>query len=390
LLPRLAILTSHPIQYYAPLFRELAQKIDLHVFFAHRATPAEQGRAGFSTAFEWDVDLTSGYEHSFLQNRAKSPGTDHFFGCDTRQIGEHLREGRFNVLLVTGWHLKTYLQGLFAAKRLGIPVMVRGDSQLGMQRSLLKTAVKALCYPSFLRQFDAALYVGERSRAYLRHYGFPSSRQFFSPHCVDTKWFAARATPEARALARNHWGIRHDAKVVLFAGKLIPIKRPLDVVAATAQLKSKGMTIEFIVAGSGPLENAIREQASALGVRIHMLGFQNQTLMPNAYAASDLLVLPSISETWGMVANEALACGRPIVVSDAVGCAPDLIGDSGVGRVFPMGNTAALVDAIAAVFRDPPSSECIRRQSDAYSVSAAITGILNALAFLKLEAKCLA
>jgi glycosyltransferase involved in cell wall biosynthesis len=233
--------------------------------------------------------------------------------------------------------------------------------------------------------------VGERSRAYLRHYGFPSSRQFFSPHCVDTKWFTARATPEARALARNRWGIRDDAKVVLFAGKLVEFKRPLDVLAAVGLLSKSGVACEIVIAGSGPLEDVVRQQASTTGVRVHMLGFQNQSLMPGAYAASDVLVLPSTArETWGLVANEALACGRPIVVSDAVGCAPDLIGDSGVGRVFPMGDTAALADAIADVFRDPPSSSCIRRRSDAYSVPAAINGILNALAFLKLEAKCLA
>src|SRR5215510_15149079 len=117
---RLAVLTSHPVQYYAPLFRELAKAVDLHVYFAHRATPAEQAQAGFGTPFEWDVDLTSGYAHSFLENIARQPGTDRFAGCDTPEIGRHLRQGRFQALLVMGWHLKSYLQAALAAKRLGI------------------------------------------------------------------------------------------------------------------------------------------------------------------------------------------------------------------------------------------------------------------------------
>src|SRR5215475_12741030 len=121
---RLAVLTSHPIQYYAPLFRALAQVVDLHVLFAHRASPAEQAKAGFGTPFEWDVDLTAGYAHSFLDNVARRPGTDHFLGCDTPDIFRHLRVGCFHALLLSGWHLKTYLQGTLAAKRLGIPIMV--------------------------------------------------------------------------------------------------------------------------------------------------------------------------------------------------------------------------------------------------------------------------
>lgn len=154
------------MQYYAPLFCALAQVVDLHVFFAHRASPAQQARAGYGTAFDWDVDLTSGYAHSFLENVARQPGTDGFAGCDTPSIGRHLRAGCFHALLITGWHLKAYLQGALAARRLGIPVMVRGDSHLGTPRGRLKTGLKALAYPPFLRLFDAALYVGRRSHAY--------------------------------------------------------------------------------------------------------------------------------------------------------------------------------------------------------------------------------
>src|SRR5215471_5844623 len=144
---RLAVLTSHPIQYYAPLFRELAKVVDLQVLFAHRATPTEQAQAGFGTPFEWDVDMTSGYAHSFLDNVARRPGTDRFLGCDTPDVGRHLRAGCFQVLLVLGWHLKSYLQAVLAAKRLGIPVMVRGDSHLLTPRSPFKKALKSLAYP---------------------------------------------------------------------------------------------------------------------------------------------------------------------------------------------------------------------------------------------------
>jgi glycosyltransferase involved in cell wall biosynthesis len=377
---RLAVLTSHPIQYHAPLFRALAEETDLHVFFAHRASPAEQARAGFGTAFDWDVDLTSGYANSFLQNAARRPGTDRFSGCDTPDIGRHLRAGRFQALLVTGWHLKSYLQGAIAARRLGIPVIVRGDSQLETPRSRLKTALKAAAYPSFLRLFDAALYVGRRSRAYYAHYGYPAHRLFFSPHCVDTAWFAARATAEARRRLREQCGIAPEARVLLFAGKLVPFKRPVDLVLAAARCRDAKVETEVMVAGSGALEPNVRHAAQATGVRLHLLGFRNQTEMPAAYAAADCLVLPSDGrETWGLVANEALACGRPIVVSEACGCAPDLAGDGSAGRVFPTGDTEALAGAIGGVIGTPPSASAIAALSRAYSVEAAAAGIRAAV-----------
>jgi glycosyltransferase involved in cell wall biosynthesis len=379
---RLAFVTSHPIQYYAPLYRVLAQQFDLIVFFAHRATAADQARAGFGVEFDWDVSLLSGYAHEFLRNVAAWPALDRFSGCDTPEIGERLRKGRFDVVLVQGWYLKCFLQAAFAAKRQHLPLIVRGDSHLDTPRSGLKRTAKSLVYPAFLRLFDAALHVGERSRAYWKRYGYPQSRLFFSPHCVDAGWFAARATAGAGAELRAELGIASGAKVVLFAGKLVPLKRPMDVIAAGARLKTAGRELCLLVAGAGPLESEMLTAASTAGVPIHMLGFCNQTLMPKAYAAADVLILPSEQETWGLVANEALACGLPVVLSEAVGSAPDLAGDGSAGRVFPVGNVKALAEAIADLFDCPPSPQAIATKSADYSLERAAEGIRRAAEFV--------
>jgi glycosyltransferase involved in cell wall biosynthesis len=310
---------------------------------------------------------------------ARRPGTDRFPGCDTPDVGRHLRDGRFQALLVTGWHLKTYLQGALAAKRLGIPVMVRGDSQLETPRSQLKRAVKACLYPSFLKLFDAALYVGQRSRAYYVHYGYPADRLFFSPHCIDTAWFGARSTEAERQRLRGVCNIAREARVLLFAGRLVPFKRPVDLVVAAAKCRGPEAKAEVMIAGSGALEPDLRAAAACTGVRLHLLGFRNQTEMPAAYAAADCLVLPSDGrETWGLVANEALACGRPVVVSDACGCAPDLAADGKAGRCYPTGEAAALADAIGDLMASPPSAVAIAARSQAYSLEAAAAGIRSA------------
>lgn len=377
---RLAILASHPIQYQAPLFRALAERSDIHVFFAHRATPREQAEAGFGTEFEWDLDLTEGYGHSFLSNRATTPGTDRFSGCDTPDIGHRLAAGRFDALLMTGWRLKADIQGVIAARRLRIPVIVRGDSHLDTPRNRIKRAVKRIAYPGLLRAFGAALYVGRRNRAYYEHYRYPEDRLFFSPHCVDAARFAAGATERARVELRARLGVGAEEKIALFAGKLVDFKRPLDLVDAAAIARAQGLSVRVAVAGAGPLEDELRARADAARVPLHILGFRNQTEMPAAYAASDVLALPSTGrETWGLVCNEALACGRPIVVSDAVGCAPDLAADGDVGRIFPLGDAHAFAAALSGVLRAPPTAQAIRELSDRYSLSAACDGILRAV-----------
>jgi glycosyltransferase involved in cell wall biosynthesis len=378
---RLAILASHPVQYYGPLFRQLAKLVDLHVLFAHRASGRDQARAGFETEFDWDVDLTSGYSHEFLNNVARRPGTDHFLGCDTPGIGVLLRRRPYDAVLVQGWHLKSYLQGVLAAKRLGLPVLVRGDSHLMTSRSAFKRAAKAIAYPALLRLFDAALYVGERSRAYYRHYGYPAERLFFSPHCVDTAWFAERATAEARARLRTSLGLAPTTTALLFAGKLVAFKRPLDVITAAALCRAKGQDVEVIMAGEGKERETITEAAAEAKVPLHMLGFCNQTDMPPAYAAADLLVLPSEGETWGLVVNEALACGRPVVVSDACGCVDDLAGGL-AGRKFAVGDVEALADRVIDMIAEPPNLDAILSVSKSYSIESAIVGIRLAVEHL--------
>src|SRR6056297_3377126 len=208
----LAVLASHPIQYQAPLFRALSERVELQVIFGHKASRQDQSRAGFGKDFEWDVDLLSGYPGEFLRNVSPDPGLHHFGGCDTPSIGRRLDELSPDALLVMGWQLKSFIQGIQAARRRRILVIVRGDSHLGTPRGHVKRLLKRLIYPVLLRRFDAAFFVGQRSREYWRHYGYPASRLFFSPHCVDNAWFRARATPEAGRHARAGLGLDPDCK----------------------------------------------------------------------------------------------------------------------------------------------------------------------------------
>ncbi len=373
---RLAVVISHPIQYYSPIFRELAKQCDLHVFYGMQLSDELQGEGGFGHEFQWDTDLLFGYQSTTMRNVAKKPSTTEFRGCDTPDIFHHLREGNFDVVLILGWYLKSYVQALAASKKLRVPTLIRGDSTLEMPRSRLKRLAKKAIYPIFLRLFDGALYVGQKSRNFYTYYKYPSDRLHFSPHCVDNDWFAGRATETQRDRLRGELGISPTAFVVLLAGKLIPLKRPLDALNALARCRVDGRDVELLVAGSGELQNAIELRAAVAGLPVHLLGFQNQTEMPVAYAAADALILPSSTESWGLVANEALASGTPIVVSNACGCAPDLAADGSVGRVSTVGDIFELSCAIKSIMDRPPTPAALRLRADQYSVDRAVNGIL--------------
>lgn len=379
---RLGILQTHPVQYLSPLYRTLAARsdVDLTVFFAHRPNAVEQG-TGFGVPFEWDVDLTGGYRSEWLTNVAAKPSASAFMGCDTPEIAGIVARRRFDAFVVMGWHARSYWQAMAGCWRAGVPVMVRGDSQLTTEPGA-KRAVKRVVYPLFVRRLAACLSVGERSDAYFRYYG--ARRVVRTPHFVDNDFLGRRAlelAPERSAL-RARWGIPDGALVLAFVGKHIPIKRPVDLVRGIAASGRRDVWALYV--GDGELRRACEDEAERLGVNARFAGFMNQTQLPEAYAAADVLVLPSQSETWGLVVNEAMASGRPALVSEAVGSAPDLVHDGATGYRFAVGDVEALGRHIARLADDRTMVERMgghaRTLVAEYSVDAAADGIVHAAA----------
>jgi glycosyltransferase involved in cell wall biosynthesis len=378
---RLAILTTHPIQYYAPWFRHLATLFDLEVLYAYKQDAAGQGKAGFGVAFDWDIPLLEGYRYRSLENVSHNPGLDGFFGCDTPELYDLIRPRNYEVLLVLGWNKKTYIQGIRAAWRHRVPVLMRGDSVLKTKRSPLTRVLKFPFYRRLLPRIDGHLYVGSRNREYLRHYGVPEDRLFFSPHFVDNDFFASRsqaAKDSGRVLQiRDQFGIPPHAFVALFVGKFISAKRPLDFVLAAQSATEQRSDFHALLVGDGPLRSEAESAAKGCGA-IHFAGFQNQSMLPDFYAAGDVLILPSEGETWGLVVNEAFASGIPAIVSDAVGSAPDLIDANLTGWTFPMGDVAALARLLID-FRGA-NRGAIRCKEELYSMSGATKGLQEAIA----------
>lgn len=386
---KLAMVTSHPIQYQAPWFRALARVTNLTVFFCHQQAAADHAHSGFGVAFEWDVPLLEGYEYRWLTNRSQRPDVSTFQGCDTPEITDILGRGGFDACVVSGWYLKSYLQAIRACRRAGIATLVRGDSQLVTKRSRLVSAAKYYPYRWLLQHVDGHLYVGAANRQYLQHYGVAESNLFFVPHFVDNAFFARRADDArvsgAAADIRRSTGADSGSVVFIFAGKLIEKKRPADFLRALAAARVRNVDARGLVVGSGPLHNELDSLARQLDVPVTFAGFRNQTEMPRYLAAADALVLPSDGgETWGLVVNEAMACGLPALVSRAAGCALDLIEQAKTGYAFDVGDVGALADAMVALAsRHGQDADAFRAdvasKINQYSIDAAVNGTLEAI-----------
>jgi glycosyltransferase involved in cell wall biosynthesis len=385
---RLAVLATHPIQYQAPWYRALAScgAVELDVFFGHRASAKEQGDAGFGVAFEWDTPLLDGYRSQFLRNVAANPSVHRFNGIDTPEIGRLIATNAYDAVIVSGWNFKAAWQAMLACWRTGTPVMVRGDSHLYTGRSAAKRAVKAVAYRGFVPRLDACLSVGKWSAEYFRHYGAPPERIFFVPHVLDEQRFAGelRRCELNRAKLRERWQLDPDATVYLYSGKFIAKKRPLDFIRAVASASQDGRPVQGLMVGDGPLraecETAVRE----LRAPVRFAGFLNQSQVVDGYSAADALILASDGgETWGLVAQEAMFCGRPCIVSDQVGCGPDLVTPGVTGDMFRCGDVpglAALLASYSGPGRLVRMGLSARERAARYSIRAAVDGVLEALA----------
>jgi glycosyltransferase involved in cell wall biosynthesis len=381
----LAYVLTHPIQYYTPLLQHLARIApgQVEVLYCSGELASSHSQAGFGVPYRWDLPLLEGYRHRFLENRAKHPSTSTFGGLDNPELGRLIASRAYSAVVVNGWHFKSAWRTIFACWRNRIPVLVRSDSHLRGHMTLKKWGKWPL-YRSFIPHIDGCLAAGSWSSDYFEKYGASRDHIFQIPHCVDNRRFEhemIRLRPEREQL-RRQWEIPIDATVYLFAGKFVPVKRPSDFVDAIGRSSTSRPRIVGLMAGDGPMRGQCEEQARNTGAPVRFAGFLNQSRIAEAYAVADALVLPSKTETWGLVVNEAMASGLPCIVSDQVGCGPDVIDRGVTGDVHAMGDVEAL-SQLMVQYADPGRLAAMgqeaKRKIGSYSVPAAAEALLRAV-----------
>jgi len=173
----------------------------------------------------------------------------------------------------------------------------------------------------------------------------------------------------------------------LFVGKFINKKRPDDLLKAVINIykNNKIFDIHAIFVGEGPMRGELEKLSEPYSKNIHFTGFKNQSQLPIIYSASNVLVLPSDArETWGLVVNEAMACGLPAIVSDASGCAVDLIDEGQTGFSYPVNDITALSKKLVEIYnimelRSKYVLNAVESKIEQYSIKKATEGLQQAL-----------
>jgi glycosyltransferase involved in cell wall biosynthesis len=339
---KLAIISSHPIQYNAPMFALLGKSdiLDIKVFYTWSQSRESLFDKDFGKTIQWDIPLLDGYAYEFVENISKTPGPGSYRGMVCPHLNSKIESWGAQAILVYGWNYHAHYHAMKHFKG-RIPVWFRGDSTLldetGGVRQILRRAFLTFVY----RHTDFAFYVGENNRQYYLKHGFSKNRLFFAPHAIDNHRFSDPGGEMRREAAkwRAELGIGEEEIAVLFVGKFESKKDPELLIRAALQLDKPG--VHFIFTGNGVLENSLKTMSQGKP-RFHFIPFQNQSRMPVVYNLGDILALPSQGpgETWGLTVNEAMACGKAILVSNRCGCAVDLVEPGKNGWVFAAGNTA--------------------------------------------------
>jgi glycosyltransferase involved in cell wall biosynthesis len=372
---KLAIILTHPIQYYSPVFQLLAKHIAIKVFYT-MGDPINKYDIGFQQKVEWDIPLLQGYDFEFLSNKSAQPGTHRFLGIDNVQAIERIHEFRPTAILVYGWAYKSHLKIIryFHGK---VKILFRGDSTALYRHPIYKAVFKKILLKWVYRHVDAAFYVGSQNRTYFLKYGLKGQQLVFAPHAVDNGRFSSDRSSEATAL-RQSFGIRKNEILVLFTGKFKHIKDPLILLRAFLDIEPTDTHLLFV--GGGHLEQRLKNNASG-HKSIHFLPFQNQQFMPVVYQSCDLFCMPSNApgESWGMAINEAMAAGKAILSSSMVGAAADLVRIDN-GRIFKCGNYNDLKTALKKLIGDKQKLKTLGERSSAiiadWTFEKQIQGIL--------------
>lgn len=335
---KLAIIITHPIQYYTPLFQLLAKSCELKVFYTW-GTNAEKAKydPDFKKEIFWDLPLLDGYSYEFQTNTAPNPGSHHFSGIKNPTLINKIKDFSPTAILIYGWAYQSHLKVLRKFKG-EIPIWFRGDSNLIDRQKGIKSVLRGLTLKWVYRNVDKAFYVGSANKSYFEAFGLKEKQLVFAPHSVDNDRFAKDRNQEVSEL-RQKFNIATNEILILFAGKVEAKKNPDLLLKVFIELSLKGVHLLFV--GNGHLEKSLKSQVSNLkSQKIHFMDFQNQTQMPVVYQACNLFVLPSQgpSETWGLAVNEAMAAGRAILISDKVGCSTDLVKSGINGDIFISGD----------------------------------------------------
>jgi glycosyltransferase involved in cell wall biosynthesis len=371
---RVVIITEIIAPYRSPVFNALAQHpgIDLHVIFLAETDSSQRQWLVYREEIRFPYQVLPSWRrrfgrHSLLLN----------WGADAalcRAAPDFIVCGGYNY--VASW------QSISWARRNGVPFSLWAESTSRDFRGA-HASVEVL-KTRFLRRCDAFVVPGKSSAEYLKNYGVAEEMIFTAPNAVDTQFFAQRARVIRRDATVHREALRLPSHFFLFAGRLVPEKGVFDLLRAYGALAPElRKEIGLVFVGDGAARSTLLQRAAACNPgSIQLAGFAQRERLAAYYALADVFVFPTHTDPWGLVVNEAMACGLPIISSGAAGCVADLVESGWNGRVVSPGDVDQLSSAMEDLARDAELRSLMGQRSreriEQYSPEAWAAGIARA------------
>lgn len=346
-------INSHPIQYFVPLYRYLHEQgnMDLEVvYFADDSVVGKKDEE-FGVHLKWDIPLLEGYRYRFFKNYAWNPSvSNRMWGQINWGIISYLWKKEKSIVVVHGWIYVSNILAIIFGRLFGHTICLRAETPLSQELSKprLQTKLKHLALKLLFAFVQDFLYVGSQNKAFYQYMGIKEQQLFYTPYCVDNDRFRSIALQTNKQAARNIQSLSNDKKIILFSGKYIPKKNPLDLLKAFNGLQKKD-NLQLVMVGDGVLRKEMEQYIEANHLKEHIIltGFINQSRIPYYYAAADIFVMCSgIGETWGLAINEAMNFKLPLIVSKTIGAADDLVQEGINGWTYPEADISELTSKL--------------------------------------------
>ncbi len=354
---KLAILNTHPIQYFAPLYKELAKEnnIDLTVLYCSRWGVEEYIDPQFKKSIKWDIPLLEGYNYKFLKNFRNTQSVNKFFNLINFEIIPELMRNKYDVLWINGHNNLTNLIAVITAKLIGTKLLMRAETQLYVEPIRIKKLLRKPVMKLFYKLFNGFLFIGTRNKEYYKYLSIPDNKLFLVPYSVNNEFFMSKVEEAKNKIdeLKVKYGINNNHINILYASKLLKRKNPIDLLKAFELVRQTIDNVNLLFVGAGEEEDNLKRYVSKNKIdNVYLLGFLNQSELPDVFAIADIFVLPAINEQWGLIINEAMCAGLPIITTDVVGAAPDLVKDGINGFIFKACDVNQLAEKLLIILSD--------------------------------------
>jgi glycosyltransferase involved in cell wall biosynthesis len=387
---KLAALTSHPIQSQVPLFRMLSEhpEVDLTVYFCD-SFGADQKTydPGFGMEIKWDIPLLEGYKYKILKNYSLRPSSG-FWGLNNPGIINELLTNRYDAIWMHGYANLSSWFCFLGAWLTNAPIMMRGESHLMNYRPGWKRMLKKVFLPVLFDRIACFLTIGTLNAEYYKHYGVSERKMFLTPYTVNNEFFSEeyKKLKNKRSELKEMNGIAPECPVILYAAKMMPRKKAMDLLKAYELMRNKTRAALVFVGDGGEKGNLELYAREHKLEDIYFVGFKNHTELPEFFSIADVFVLPSTDEPWGMVINDAMNFGLPVVTTDQVGAAPDLVKHGENGFIYPVGDIDKLAGYLSRLIHDDDLREKMGKRSleiiSKWGLDEDCDGIVSALKYV--------